>query len=333
MGELSKLLLGPYPAKALRIARDTGVLVNLLPELAAVVGYEQRSSRQHLTLDEHVITVVQAAADAGAPLEVRLAALLHDLGKPQAEREGTDHAELGAQLAARVLRRLRYPAKLQQHVTRIVREHPFEELADPQPVDARRFLARHGDRLALDLLAHKAADFRGSDRSPPSMPPWPVSGARRLGLESPHRLADLAVDGNDLIAIGHREARARARSTPSWPRWSRIRAATTASSCSPARGSWRDPLVAAGPEIAFSTREGGVSDGPYESLNLGRLTGDDVERVDENRRRLCAEVGGRIDRLALNKQVSAQVHEARPGLVGRPGTASGRRSPTCRCWR
>jgi hypothetical protein len=73
-------------------------------------------------------------------------------------------------------------------------------------------------------------------------------------------------------------------------------------------------------EIAFSTREGGVSDGPYESLNLGRLTGDDVERVDENRRRLCAEVGGRLDRLALNKQVhSAQVHQARPGLVGRPG--------------
>ena len=73
-------------------------------------------------------------------------------------------------------------------------------------------------------------------------------------------------------------------------------------------------------EIAFSTREGGVSDGPYESLNLGRLTGDDVVRVDENRRRLCAEVGGRLERLALNKQVhSGQVHQARPGLVGRPG--------------
>lgn len=73
-------------------------------------------------------------------------------------------------------------------------------------------------------------------------------------------------------------------------------------------------------EIAFSTREGGVSDGPYESLNLGRLTGDVVERVDENRRRLCAEVGGRLDRLALNKQVhSAVVHEASVGGIGRPG--------------
>ena len=51
---------------------------------------------------------------------------------------------------------------------------------------------------------------------------------------------------------------------------------------------WEPP----GPyEVAFSTRVGGVSEGPYDSLNLGRMTGDDVERVDENRRRLCAAVG------------------------------------------
>ena len=87
MGELSKLLLGAHPAKALRLARDTGVLVHVLPEFAPAIGYEQQSGFQHLTLDEHVFAVVQAAADAGAPLEVRLAALLHDLGKPEADRE------------------------------------------------------------------------------------------------------------------------------------------------------------------------------------------------------------------------------------------------------
>ena len=86
MGELSKLLLGAHPAKALRLARDTGVLVHVLPEFGPAIGYDQQSDRQHLTLDEHVFAVVQAAADAGAPLEVRLAALLHDLGKPEAER-------------------------------------------------------------------------------------------------------------------------------------------------------------------------------------------------------------------------------------------------------
>jgi polyphenol oxidase len=73
-------------------------------------------------------------------------------------------------------------------------------------------------------------------------------------------------------------------------------------------------------EIVFSTRVGGVSEGPYESLNLGRLTGDDVERVDENRRRLCAEVGADAERLALNRQVhSTLVHRAVAGSRGEPG--------------
>jgi len=75
-----------------------------------------------------------------------------------------------------------------------------------------------------------------------------------------------------------------------------------------------------GYSVVFSTREGGVSEGPYESLNLGRMTGDDVERVDENRRRLCAAVGADAERLALNRQVhSTFVHRAEPGARGEPG--------------
>ena len=73
-------------------------------------------------------------------------------------------------------------------------------------------------------------------------------------------------------------------------------------------------------EVVFSTREGGVSEGPYASLNLGRLTGDDVDRVDENRRRLCAEVGARAERLALNRQYhSTVVRRAVAGGRGEPG--------------
>jgi polyphenol oxidase len=72
--------------------------------------------------------------------------------------------------------------------------------------------------------------------------------------------------------------------------------------------------------VVFSTREGGVSAGPYESLNLGRMTGDDVERVDENRRLLCAAIDVDADRLALNRQVhSTLVHRAEPGARGEPG--------------
>jgi len=206
MGELSKLLLGRAPARALRLARETGVLVQLLPEFAPVLGYEQESARQRLPLDDHTFAVVQHAADAGDRLEVLLAALLHDLGKPETDGTGADHAARGAEIARAVLRRLRYPARLQAYVGRLVHEHAFHEVPDPQPLDARRFLARHGSELALDLLAHKAADMRGKDRTDAEH----AAFARLRELveqerESPHELAHLAVDGGDLIAAGFRE--------------------------------------------------------------------------------------------------------------------------------
>ncbi len=207
MGELSKLLLGAEPARALRLARDTGVLAHLLPELAAVVGYKQESTRQTLPLDEHIFTVVQLSADAGDALAVRLAALLHDLGKPESDRTGAMHADLGAELASRILRRLRYPTRLRHYVAALVREHSFEELSEPAPVDARRFLLRHGTEPALDLLAHKAADLRAKD-----VPPEEHAALARFRelvqqeRTSPHTLGALAVDGSDLIAIGFRES-------------------------------------------------------------------------------------------------------------------------------
>lgn len=73
-------------------------------------------------------------------------------------------------------------------------------------------------------------------------------------------------------------------------------------------------------EVVFSTREGGVSEGAFASLNLGRATADEPERVEENRRRLCAEVGADPDALTLNYQHhSADVLQARPGARGERG--------------
>ena len=69
-------------------------------------------------------------------------------------------------------------------------------------------------------------------------------------------------------------------------------------------------------EVVFSTREGGVSEGAYASLNLGLKTADDPEHVAENRRRLCAEVGAEPDWISMTWQRhSALVHRARPGEI------------------
>src|SRR6266498_1975987 len=73
-------------------------------------------------------------------------------------------------------------------------------------------------------------------------------------------------------------------------------------------------------DLVFTTRVGGVSEGPFESLNLGRRTGDDVERVDENRRRLCAELDADGKGLTLGFQThSTVVNRAEAGSRGAPG--------------
>jgi tRNA nucleotidyltransferase (CCA-adding enzyme) len=208
MGELSKLLLGTHPAQALRLARDTGVLTALLPELEPAIGFEQSSKRQHLALDDHIFEVVQAAADAGAPLAVRLGALFHDSGKPGAKG---NHAERGAQLTNQALTRLRYPSRLRTYVTRLVRAHAFP-LDRVDELFARRFLREHGDELAFDLVAHKEADLRGKQVTPEELEA--AATLQRL-LEQertqPHRLDDLAVDGSDLLELGYAEGPALGR--------------------------------------------------------------------------------------------------------------------------
>jgi len=76
---------------------------------------------------------------------------------------------------------------------------------------------------------------------------------------------------------------------------------------------WHEP----GYVVGFTTRTGGVSSGPYASLNLGRSTGDDAARVDENRRRACDALGVDAEALTVNRQVhSADVRRAAAGIQG-----------------
>jgi YfiH family protein len=80
---------------------------------------------------------------------------------------------------------------------------------------------------------------------------------------------------------------------------------------------WHPP----GPyRVAFTTRVGGVSTGAFESLNLGLLTHDERQRVEENRRRVCEHVGADVARLAMNRQKhGVTVNRALPGERGREG--------------
>ena len=182
MGELSKLLLGAQPAKALRLARDTGVLVHLLPEMEPAIGFDQESRYHDLPLDEHTFEVVQAAADAGAPLRgaargaaarsreaasglARPDGRLHFYAKPKRE---ASHEEIGAEIASQVLNRLRYPARLRQRrSSAIVREHMFARDDDPSDAAKARQLPRTATATSSPSTSRaQRADLEGKRERP-----------------------------------------------------------------------------------------------------------------------------------------------------------------------
>jgi tRNA nucleotidyltransferase (CCA-adding enzyme) len=216
--ELGKLLMGDSPGKALRVMRDTGMFQTLLPELAPMVGFDQRSPYHEHVLDEHTFNVIDELARMGASHDARLAALFHDSGKPltanlkpgtdtfrfHSHPEHGDHADVGADIARSTLNRLNYPADTINHVTGLVRDHMLTAVEKPTPVKARRLRAAHSDRFLTDLLDHKQADMEGHGEAIAKS----LEGVHKLrGLlaenaTAPRSLKDLNVTGSDLIANG-----------------------------------------------------------------------------------------------------------------------------------
>ena len=217
--EMRKLLMGDNPGKGLRLMRDTGMLQSLLPELAPMVGFDQRSVYHEHTVDEHTFQVIDELARSGASYETRLAALFHDSGKPlTANPKAKDpehfhfhshpvhgnHQDVGADIARQTLNRLNYPRETINHVSDLVSEHMVTAVDKPTPVKARRLRARFSDRFLGDLLDHKAADMEGHGVHVAKS----LEGVAKLrelladNKDAPRTLADLKIDGNDLIKQG-----------------------------------------------------------------------------------------------------------------------------------
>jgi tRNA nucleotidyltransferase (CCA-adding enzyme) len=202
--ELDRTLAGDNAAEALRLARDVGAIAAALPEWAPAIGFDQHSETQGYTLDEHDLHVIDAAVRDGATRLQRLAALWHDVGKPYPAAEG-EHAEAGARIARRALRRLTYDNDSVAAVTALVREHSYREDREPSAHSARVFLARVGRERARDLLALRRWDRTGRGVQIPA-----EQVAAREHFEAlveqewgqPVALADLAVRGDDLMAAG-----------------------------------------------------------------------------------------------------------------------------------
>ena len=203
--ELCKLLM---VCDAEDLARFAPVITAVIPELAETVGFQQRNPHHTHDVYGHTIRVV-----AGVPkcLPLRWAALLHDVGKPATfflDDKGVGHfyghPKVGAELADRILRRLKAPTALREQAVFLIDRHMVT--LEPDKKLLRRRLSQHGEENVKLLLHLQRADYcgKGTDCTEEARYFDTVEAALTevLSEQSCLRLKDLAVGGRDLQDLG-----------------------------------------------------------------------------------------------------------------------------------
>jgi tRNA nucleotidyltransferase (CCA-adding enzyme) len=202
--ELDKLLGAAVPSVGLRLMSDTGLLAPISAELAAQRGMPQNKVPGE-DLWDHTLRSVDAAP-ASRPI-VRLAALLHDIGKPSTLADGhfLGHDAVGADLAGIFLDRLRSPRAVRERVVELVRHHMFSYEPTWSDAAVRRFIGKMaaiGDGTLDELLDLREADNIGSGLPPTAglLDELRSRIAAELEAELVLDRSGLAIDGSDLIA-------------------------------------------------------------------------------------------------------------------------------------
>ena len=182
------------------------ILSQIIPELAATVGFVQHSKHHAYDVFSHT---AQVCAAIPPDLTLRWAALLHDIGKiptftldKAGEGHFYGHAQVGAEMADAILRRLKAPTALREEVVFLIAQHmaPIE----PDKRLLRRWVSRWGADRVQKLLALQKADFCSKGVQNSSFPFDQIDALLQEILEENSCLTirDLAVNGHDLLALG-----------------------------------------------------------------------------------------------------------------------------------
>jgi len=204
--EFSKIILSDRPYEGVELLRETGLLKYVIIELEAGIGVSQ--NRHHIyTIYEHSILSLKHCPSK--KIEVRLAALLHDIAKPQTKAgSGPDatfynHDFVGAKFTRNILTRLKFSNAIIDKVSLLVKNHMFYYNTDEvSEAGVRRLIARVGKENLKDLM-----DLRISDRLGSGVPKAKPYKLRHLEYliekvsKDPISPKMLKVNGNDIIKI------------------------------------------------------------------------------------------------------------------------------------
>jgi tRNA nucleotidyltransferase (CCA-adding enzyme) len=196
------------PSDSLRLYERSGALAVLYPELQACVGVRDGAE----DVWHHLLRTADALGRHHDFL--RLAALLHDVGKPGTRTELGEavrfpgHAQVGAAIARELMQRLKFSNHQRDRVVHLVAQHGDLPRADDEEAEVRRWLRRVGREHARDLLRMEVANARGRP-APDELRLRELAELRRRADEvlrsgAPLEIGDLAIGGNDLRALGVR---------------------------------------------------------------------------------------------------------------------------------
>ena len=215
--ELDKILASYQPSIAFRLMEQTGLLELFLSELSACRNIDQKGFHEFDVLD-HSLLACDYAACKNYSHEIRLAALLHDIGKPSVKKMGEKgvwtfyrHEEKSKFIAQKLMRRLRYSNAVIEKTCHLIKEHMFIYTPDWSNSAVRRFIARVGEPNLDDIYNLRRADvfgFAGKEQNQnyktQSCSLFQLIERVDKTLEEGRAFSikDLAVTGKDLMEIG-----------------------------------------------------------------------------------------------------------------------------------
>jgi len=206
--EIEKIIMSPKPKQGFLLMHESGLLKYILPELEKGIGVTQRGHHRW-DVFFHLLNTLQAAADRNYSFEVRLAALLHDIAKPVCRREEKDevvfygHQVVGAKMARKILKRLKFKNEIIEKVCLLIKHHMFVyEIGKVTERGVRRLLRKVGKENIQDLLNLRIADRIGSGC--PKAVPYRLRHLMYMiekVSSDPISLKNLKVNGNDVMEI------------------------------------------------------------------------------------------------------------------------------------
>lgn len=205
--EFNKIILSKDIENALSILEKSGVLEYIIPEWSATIDFDQKNSHHYLTVDEHIKKVVSLCDE---DLELRIAALLHDIGKPQTftlDSEGKghfyNHEIESAKIAESILKRMKYSTKISDNIRNLVLYHlnTFKN-------SGRKYVKKLINEMGKDevLKLFKLMEFDRIAHNPPhdfrSLNELKRLYNEIIEKEEAVSIKDLKISGKDIIELG-----------------------------------------------------------------------------------------------------------------------------------